>query len=199
MRTVLVIFSSALVLTAILPYLADVVKGKTKPRVVSWFTWSLLGAITGVASLADHQYPAGVMGLISALGCMLAVIFGWKHGNRKFERIDVICQVAAIIGIGLWLFFNSPAVAVVATIIIDLIGCVPTFIHAWKQPHEETWITFFLSGCGALVTILAAGDFTITSIANPIYIVSINTALTALILGRHKYAVKGMPAELKEL
>lgn len=199
MRDILIVVSSVLLVSATVPYLIDVVRGKTKPRVVSWLTWGLLGGITGVASLIDEQYPAGIMGLVSAFGCLLIASLGWKRGNRHFERIDVVCQIAALVGIGLWLIFNSPAVAVVAVIIIDLIGSIPTLAHSWKRPHEETWVTFFLSGLAALITLFAAENFTTTAVANPLYIVLINTVLVGVIVGRHKYAVKGMPAELKEI
>jgi hypothetical protein len=199
MTDALVVVSSALLLVATVPYVVDVIKGKTKPRIVSWFTWGLLGAITATASLTDHQYPAGVMSLLSCFGCFFIMALGWKHGDRKFERVDVICQVSALVGIGLWLMFDSPAVAVIAVIVIDLIGSVPTLIHSWHQPHEETWITFFLSGLAAVFTLFAAENHQITAIANPIYIALINALLVGVIVGRHKHAVKGMPSELKEL
>ena len=199
MNNALIALSSILLLVAVVPYVLDVVKGKTKPRIVSWFTWGLLGVITAAASLSEHQYPAATFGFFGAFGCFLIAALGWKHGNRKFERIDIVCQVSALLGIGLWFLFDSPALAVIVVIIIDLLGCIPTLIHSWKQPHEETWLTFFLSACSAMLVIIAAESYRLTAIANPIYIVIINTIIVTLLLVRQKYAVPGMPPELKEL
>lgn len=199
MTNVLVVLSSVLMLVCIIPYIVDVIRGKTKPRVVSWFTWALLASITAAASLSDGQYPAGIMAATAALSCLIVVFLGWKHGNRKIERVDIVCQVAALVGIALWFAFSSPAIAVVAIIGIDLIGGIPTAIHAWQRPYEETWLTFLLGGLGALCTVLAASSYQVTAIAHPVYTVLINFVLVVLIVSRHKYAVKGMPPELKEL
>jgi hypothetical protein len=109
-----------------------------------------------------------------------------KYGEKEFARFDIVCQIGAIIGLILWFVFNSPAIAIIAGILIDLIGSLPTLKHAWEKPEEETWITFMLSGLGAAFTVFAASNTTITALANPIYLVIINFAFTAVLLSAHK-------------
>lgn len=127
------------------------------------------------------------------------VVLGLRFGDRKLERFDIICQVGAVVGLVLWLVFDSPAVAVLATVIIDLIGALPTLKHAWKKPHEETALTFFMAGLGGLCTSLAAGSWKITAIAYPLYITLCNVALVAIILSRNRRLLQGEPAELRKL
>jgi uncharacterized membrane protein len=99
----------------------------------------------------------------------------------------------------LWLVFNSPALAVVATIAIDVVGALPTLKHSWQKPHEETAITF-LGGCiGALCTILAATNWQITAIAYPVYLTVMNGAFALVIVARRKQAVAEQLPELREL
>lgn len=199
MKNALIILSGIITITAAIPYIIEIVRGKAKPRIVSWFTWSLITAIASAASFADHQYPAAILSLCAAIETMIVVVLGLKHGDRKFEMIDIICQLGALVGVVLWLVFDSPAIAVIATVAIDLVGCIPTLIHAWRRPYEETWLTFLLSAVGGGLTLLVAGSWKVTAIAYPIYIFLINLVIAAFILIRLKYAVAGEPAELREL
>jgi uncharacterized membrane protein YeaQ/YmgE (transglycosylase-associated protein family) len=80
----------------------------------------------------------------------------------------------------LWQVFNAPEIAIIATILIDLVGGIPTLVHAWKKPHEETAITFFLAFLGAVCTLAVVAEWTITSVAYPIYLVIINLAFFAV-------------------
>ena len=52
LQTVLIILSSVLTGVAALPYLRDVLQGKTKPRVVTWLVWTVLSGIAAAASFS---------------------------------------------------------------------------------------------------------------------------------------------------
>ena len=162
-------------------------------------TWTLLTGIACAASFADGQIAGGVLLACATLEVFSVVVFGFRAGNRSFQRLDVICQLAALIGLALWLMFNSPAVAVMAAIAIDLVGSVPTIRHSWLKPHEETWVTFGLSSLGGACTVLVAGSWRITAIAYPLYIVVANVLLVAAILGSPHRHVFSEPAELRDL
>jgi len=184
MKTALIILSSAITILASLPYIVDILRRKTKPRIVSWFTWTLLTGISAAASFSDHRYPAGILAASAFTETLFIVILGIKYGEKEFTVFDIICQLAAIAGLLLWWVFNSPSIAIIAAIAIDFIGCLPTLKHAWEKPAEETWLTFALSGLGAVCTVLAVSQYTITSIASPIYLVCMNTIFTLLLLWR---------------
>lgn len=195
----LIVLSSILTVASAVPYIIEIIKGKTKPRVVSWFTWSVLTAIACVASFADGQYAGGILLLFATIETVSIVILGLWYGDRKFGRFDVICQLGAVVGLVLWLLFNSPEIAIIATISIDLIGALPSIKHSWQKPHEETWLTFALAGLGGVCTVLAATDWKVTAVGYPIYIAVVNVVFTLIILGRHQYAVANAPKELRDL
>lgn len=181
---ILVILSSILTVVGVIPYIVEVVRRHTKPRVVSWFTWSVLTAIACIAAIVEKQYPTAILLFFATIETLLVVILGWRYGDKKIERLDVIFLVGALVGIGLWQVFNSPAVGVIAVVIIDFLGGVPTFIHAWEKPHEETAITFFLASLGALCTLLAVSDWRVTAVAYPLFLIAINLAYTLIIVTR---------------
>src|SRR5258708_6507233 len=103
MKDVFLILSAVIGTVGIIPYLRDVIKNQTKPRIVSWFNWTLLTGIATAAALADKQYPSAVLTASATLVTGLVVIFGLKYGDRTFEPIDVICQIGAILGLILWI------------------------------------------------------------------------------------------------
>ncbi len=188
-ETLFIIISSLLTVACTLPYIIDVLRQKTKPRIVSWLNWSLLSAIAGAASFSDHQYAAAVLSFSATIETMIVVILGWKYGDRTIAKFDIYCQIAALIGLMLWFVFNSPALAVISSVGIDLVATLPTLKHAWEKPHEETTITFALAGVAAVFTVAAAKEARITSLANPIYLIFINFLLAGILIGRGNVAV----------
>lgn len=199
MQTVWIALSSILSVISILPYLSDVVRRKTKPRVVSWIIWTLLSGITAAAAFSDKQYPTFVMTAVGASLALIVAVLGWRYGDKEFGKLDVTCLFGALVGIGLWYRFDSPALAVIAVVIIDIIGSIPTVVHAWQKPHEETWSTFVMWSVSAGFTLLAIDQWQITSYLAPIYYIFMNTVIVLVILIRHKYAVKGKPGALIEV
>jgi hypothetical protein len=197
MRTIFIIISSVLTILCTVPYLIDIVKGKTKPRVVSWFTWALLTAVAGAASLSSHQYPAAILcACATGESLMVASLGLWKHGNASFAAFDLACQAAAFVGLGLWFVFDSPTVAVAAVVVIDLVASMPTLKHAWQAPHEETLAEYALSGIAGIFTLLAATSWRLTAVAYPTYIVFINLLIVSIMLARHKNLSPGPETEI---
>ena len=199
MRDIFIVLSGVLTAAATLPYLRDTIRGKTKPRVVSWFTWTILMGISCAAALAGRQYPAGILLLCSSIGTLLIVIFGLKHGDRRFERFDIVCQVGALVGLLLWLIFNSPMIAILASVTIDFVGALPTFKHTWQQPYEETWVTFALFTLGSACTLAATTSWSVTALVYPLYLTIVTGTQAGIVLVRKRYVVAGEPAELRDL
>jgi len=191
MQAALVVTSGVLSVASVLPYITDVIKRQTKPRIVSWSIWCLLSAITTAAAFTDHQYPTAIMTGIGVLETLLIVILGWRFGDRRFARLDTVCLFGALVGLGLWYQFNSPALAVIAMVVIDMVGSVPTLVHAWRWPYEETWLTFVLWSISSLFTILAIRQWQVTSYLPPVYYIVMNTVIALVILVRQKYSARG--------
>lgn len=200
MRTFFLVATSILTLVAAMPYLVDTLKGKTKPRVVSWLTWSVLTGIATLASFSDHQYGSALLTLSAMVETLAIVLLGLiKTGDRSFEKLDIYCLVGAVVGLVLWWLSSSPAIAVVATVTIDFIGFLPTIKHVWERPYEETWLTFLLAGGGGAFAALAAYNFSVTALAFPLYDVVTDAIVTTMILTRRMQMRPVESAELAEI
>ncbi|MEI6054094.1 MAG: hypothetical protein WCQ49_01860 [Candidatus Saccharibacteria bacterium] len=186
-RNILIIISSFLTVVSALPYIVDVVKGKTKPRVVTWAIWCAFNIVACAAAFFDKQYPTAIMLLSSTFASGSIVILGWRNGDKKFERIDIFCLSGVLVGVILWQVFDSPSIAIIAMIIIDLIAGIPTTVHAWKKPHEETLISFFLGFIAFGCTLLVLEEWRITAFAYPLFLFLNTLNLVLIIFFRRRF------------
>jgi hypothetical protein len=138
MNNALAITGAALVVLSGIPYILDIIKKKTRPNIVSWFTWTLLITIGAFAALDANQAKTAIITFGDATQAGLILLLGLRFGYAKFSLFDGICQISALAGLTLWLIFNDPALAIIASIAIDFIAALPTFRHSWLQPAEET-------------------------------------------------------------
>lgn len=168
------------------PYARDILRGTTKPNIVSWITWTLLTAIATFAEFVGREYRTAIYTGIATLTTSAIVILGLKYGYVKYTKFDVVCQLSAIVGIILWQIFNSPTIGVLAAVFIDFIGALPTIRHSWLKPNEETWQTYALSGLGGLLALGSVHSYSVLSILYACYIVVICTLLTGLIIIRRR-------------
>lgn len=183
---VLIILSSFFMIFSVLPYLIDVIKKRTKPRIVTWMTWGTLMSIAAATSIVEKQYSTVVLLLSSAVGSFAIVILGIKSGDKKFEKLDIACLIGVVVGIILWQIFNSPSIGALAMVLIDFIGGIPTTMHAWKKPNEETWLTFFMCLLGSICTLLVTTNWIITAYAYPLFIACNSLLVTLIIIFRRK-------------
>ena len=153
MREALAIIGAVIAALGTVPYLVDIVRGKTKPNIVTWLTWTMLTAISGAAALVAGEPKTAAFLFGNSLCTGLVVVLGLKYGTAKFSRFDVACQVSAVLGLVFWLVFNSPTIGIVVPLVVAFIGALPTVRHSWLKPAEETWQAFMVGVIAPMFTI----------------------------------------------
>jgi hypothetical protein len=184
MKEAFAVAASAIAILSVTPYIIDTVKGKTRPNIVSWFTWSLLAGVATAAAFAAGAPRTALLLLGETTGTFLVAALGLKYGYAKLSLFDGLCQVGAIAGLVLWLVFNSPTVATLAVIVIDVLAALPTLKHSWLDPQEETWQTYMLVVIASVLTIIALPQYSINSALFPFYYLLGNGGLMALVVYR---------------
>jgi hypothetical protein len=175
--------SSILATCGTVPYLRETVRHTTRPRLVTWGTWSLLTAVAGTASASVGDYPSAVFSFVGTVATASVVAVGLRFGDRAIGALDAACLTLVVVGVGAWLTLDQPGLAVLAACLIDLIGLVPTAVHAWRRPEEETATTFALVAVGGACAGLAAwGELTVTALAYPTYVALSMGAVAVLTL-----------------
>lgn len=189
MNSILLTLSAIVMIAAVVPYLMDIVRGKTKPRVVTWFIWTILMLIAGFAAINAGATASAVVSFSSAFATSLVVIVGYKNSDKTFNKLDIVSFIGALAGLGLWWMFNSPLIAIVMSVVVDLVGAVPTLWHAYKKPQEETALSFALYFISAALALIAIESYSVTTTLVPLYLLLIDGGLAILIIVR-KQAVE---------
>ena len=193
LKTILIMISALLTISSVMPYLADVLRRRTKPQVVTWLVWTVLTTITLVATLHDGQFATSMMLLAGTLATLSIVIFGWKYGDRTFEPLDIFCLSGAGVGLLCLLLVHSTVLTVLVTMSVDFVGSIPTLKHAWLKPQEETWTTFAIATLAAICTLMAISTWTLTGILPAAYLLAANSTLALIIISRR--ALRSLPAK----
>lgn len=182
MQQILLSLSAIVMIAAVVPYLRDVVRNKTKPRIVTWFVWTVLMLIAGFAALDAGAIASAVISFTSAFTTSLVVILGYKNSDKTFSKLDIFSFVGAIFGLGLWWLFNSPLLAIIMSVVVDLIGAIPTVWHAYKRPQEETASSYALYALSSMIALFAITEFSVTTVLVPLYILLIDGCIALIII-----------------
>jgi hypothetical protein len=186
MKNALAIIGGLIAAFSTVPYLIDIVRRKTKPNIVTWFTWTLLTAIATAAAFASHEPRTALLTLGSAICTGTVVLLGLRYGIAKLSLFDGLCQAGAIAGLVLWLVFNSPSIAIFFALSIDFIVMLPTLRHSWLSPQEETWQTYMIGVVSASFTLFSLSKFNFVSLAFPIYLLLADLLIAVLVIYRRK-------------
>ncbi len=186
MKDVLAIVGAVATLLAAMPYLVDIILGKTKPNIVSWLNWTLLTGIGAAAAFAAGEWQAGIQTFAVMVWVLSVVLLGLRYGTARFTAFDMYCQASALLGILLWLWLDSPAAAIVVAVITDFVGALPTLRHSWSDPSEETWQTFVYAIVGPIITIASLPAISLEGLLYPMYFVFINAAIAAVVIYRRQ-------------
>lgn len=174
--------SVTLSILMIIPYVRDILYGKTKPQRASWFIWAVLGGIAFVS-----QYAKGATDSLWLTGgqtaaVMVIVLLSIQYGVGGFTKRDV-----AALGLVLWYFTAEAAWALLIVIIIDSIGSLLTALKSYEDPGSETLTTWMMSGASGFFGLLAVGHIEWILLAYPLYIFVTNYSIAAaILLGQRK-------------
>jgi hypothetical protein len=186
MKDIFLVLAGAITIASVVPYIRDIISGHTKPNIVSWITWTLLTGVATIAEISAGEYRTAIFTGTAVIETLSIVLLGIKYGHARYSAFDIICQIGALFGFVLWAIFNSPAAAVIFSVVIDFIGALPTVKHSWLKPNEETWITFAMAGAGGVLALFALTAHNWTSLTYAVYIVLINSVFTLVIVTRGK-------------
>lgn len=169
---------------ASIPYITAVRSGDARPRMVSWAVWTLLAGIMAASALSEGQVPSALLSAVTFVGCCMIVGFGWRTRTRGLTLLDKVCLAGTALGVVALIVLKDPFVATVIALVVDAIAFVPTLVHAWRQPYEESLACFSLSMLGGGLALLAAAmtEGTLMGMLYPAYALLFNGAVALVIM-----------------
>lgn len=192
-HVVMAVLAGVLTIISVVPYVRDMIKGTTRPNIVSWGLWCLIQAIFAAAQFAEGASLSIVLPIVEVVTVGLVVVLGFMgYGYKKYRPLDFICLALALGAIVLWQITSDPMLALWLSVAADILAAVPTFIKAYRDPESETISAYALVALSAIAAAFATDIIDIPNLLWPANILFGNTLiLTLILLGkRAKKALK---------
>jgi len=179
-------YLSAIVnIVALIPYIRDILKGKTKPERASWFIWTILGIIAFLSQLAKGATNSLWLVGASVFGAFVIAVLSLRYGTGGFTKRDKISLSIAGLGILLWFFTKEASLALYITILVNSVGSYLTTIKAFTHPNSETLSTWILATFSGIFSALSVGKLSFILLIYPLYVVIANfLVVIAILLGK---------------
>lgn len=180
--------TSTVALYSYIPYIRDMIAGKSKPHPASWFIWSVLSIIilTSQLSINHHLGASLYLFIAQAVGITITFLYSAKYGDIKLTRTDFLLLFVAIQSITIWNYTNDPRWALLILIGIDIVGGYLTVKKTWADKTSETHITWTASCIAAFTAIVAVSGASAWLYIYPIYTALLNVlVLLAIKFGKN--------------
>lgn len=185
MANILLAIGTLLATVSFVPYIRDIIRHGTRPRLVSWTIWTLLLTLMAIVSVQEQQWGSALITTVSAIGCFTVVVLGRRYATRGTTQLEKSVLVAAVAGIALWLVVDNPLLVMIVALAIDAAAYLPTVIHAWQDPEEESWRSYLVGGLGQVLILIAvlARHADTVGVLYPAYAAVMNLAIVGVIFG----------------
>jgi hypothetical protein len=181
---------ACMLVAAIIPYVSDIFKGKTKPHLYTWLVWMVTGAIgTGALIYGGGGYPVYTMGIGTAL-CGIVVFLSFKYGTRNITLSDTLALIVCAVAVFIWLGLNNPLWSAILGVTIDIVAYWPTLRKTFVEPWSESLSSWLLWILTPAFSVLALDAYNIFTIVNYLPIFFVNLVFLALFLVRRKIIPK---------
>ena len=167
--------------SAYLFYIIAILKGKTKPSRATWFIWAVMGIILATSYKASGAEDTLWVAISEAIAPTFIALLSIKYGVGGAEKTDYICFVGSIFSLVLWWLFDSPLIALITNLTIDLFAALPTIKKSWQNPKEEDRFAWTLTQTGNLLNLFAIDKFILGVIIYPIYTFIIDGIIVSLL------------------
>lgn len=163
-------------------YLYETLLGRTQPNRITWLLWGIFPMVIFAAQRA--QGVAGVSWASFVAGFTPFLIIAASFFNRKAywrsEPRDYYLMAAAIVGIALWAVTDSPNLALLFSLLADILAGLPTLIKAYRHPESESWVAYAISTLGFGISLLSVQVHNLENTAFVAYVFLLNGALAVL-------------------
>jgi len=163
------IASLAVVLSASVPYIIEIVKKRVQPERISWLLWSALAVTYFVGALKSEGAILMMVGELVAP--LIIFVLSLKYGVGGKSLFDRVCLGIAAVSFILLLIVDSPLWGLVLALSVDLIGMILTVRKLLKDRASEPRLTWALFCIASTFGIFSLEKYTIETLIVPVYLV----------------------------
>lgn len=180
------ISGTLLAIYAIIPYIADIKKGNTKPHKMAQILFMI---IAGISFFGQLQEGATASLYLTAYFFFIPFIILYLSRNTKIGSItksDVATLFMCLLVLVVWAITDSPAIAIVLITFVNFVGKVLVVKKVYKYPDSELLLTWNLAIVASLLTVLSVGEFDWILILTPLHNAITVAIISMIIINRRK-------------
>ncbi len=164
-------------------YIADTLRGRSHPNRVTFALWSVAPLIAFAAQIQKGVGLTSLLTFMVGFGPLLVLLASFvdRRAYARVTRFDLSCGALSIVALVAWRVTGNGNVAIVFSLLADLLAAVPTLRKAYRVPHTETAMAYLCSGISALITMLTITNWDFATASFPIYIACMSTVLYMLV------------------
>jgi hypothetical protein len=167
-----------------LPYVRDVVRGKTRPHRGTWLIWSVLSVVALSSQAADGGSWSIVMVAADAVFTSLIFLLSMRRGEGGLSACDLTVLAIAAVGIAAWALSSTAVLATIFVVSADTLAVGLMIPKTWRDPASETLALYVLASISGVLSALAVGALDLSLLLFPVYFALANACLAAVIAGR---------------
>src|SRR3989338_8606671 len=173
-------------------YVKDVVSGRAKPNLVTWFFWSLaplVGTFLQIKAGAGLSVlPVFLAGFVPLVIFFIALVN--KNSYWKITSFDIFCGLFSFIALVLWVLTDKADISIIFAILSDTLAAIPTLIKSWKFPETETIIGYIPGILNNILGLLVIQSWNFSIYSFGIYFILLNSTLVVFILRKKIFSNK---------
>lgn len=147
---------------------------RTRPSRSTFWIWTLVQAMLSVSYFSAGGGMAAGLSVAYAISFLVIALLSIRWGYSKWERIDTICLIGAVISAVLWSVSGSALLATVLLLSTDLLGAIPTLKKARVDPFTEERLAWLLTTIATVVNVFAIIDWSVADMLYTPYLFFIN-------------------------
>ncbi len=193
-KELLAVLSLLLACSGYIPYIKNILKGKTKPHAYTWLVWEAI-AIVGFGIQVQDGGGAGTWLLgLTTLATLFIFILSLRYGHKDIHIADKISLGFSVVAFAFWILADQPLMAAILISIIEGVGgFLPTFRKSYKLPHEETMASYIMYSFSIVCSLIALDKFTAAGIIYPMAVFFFNVSFVVfLVIRRNKLPLVNM-------
>jgi len=186
LHTLITFVSVSLTVLAGLSYIRATLRGEARPNRVTWLLWAVAPLIGGVAQLASGVGLSTLVVLSS--GVMPFLVFASSFANPKaywaLSRFDYVCGGFSVLALVLWALTRDPTVAILFSLIADVLAGAPTILKFVRHPETEDRRSYIFAAMGNVLGLFSITEYSFESVAFNAYLAFATTVFLPLLYRR---------------
>ena len=175
------ISGTLLAISAIVPYIADIKKGNTKPHKMAQILFMI---IAGISFFGQLQEGATASLYLTGYFFFLPFIILYLSRNTKIgsiTKLDILTLFLCLMVLVVWAITDSPSLAIILITFVNFVGKVLVMNKVYKYPDSELLFTWVIAIVASLLTVLSVGELNWILILTPLHN-AITVAIIAFII-----------------